>query len=60
MILTGKRTCSSATLSTSDLTRTGLKMSPCLHGERPATNSLISDQSPFTVPADFDLILISL
>ena len=45
MILTGKRTCPTATSSTADLTRTGVRMSPCLHGERQATDSLISDQN---------------
>jgi hypothetical protein len=59
MILTGKRTCPSAILPTTNPTRTGLRMSRCLHGERPATNSPISDQNLFTVLADFDLVLIS-
>jgi len=37
---TSRRTCLTATLSTTNLTLTGLGLKLGLHGERPATNSL--------------------
>jgi hypothetical protein len=55
-MMTGKR----ATLFTTNPTRTGLRMRPYLHGDRPAADSLISYQNLFNVLADFGLILISL
>jgi hypothetical protein len=37
---TGRGTCPSATLPTTNLTWNDLGSNPCFHGERPATNSL--------------------